>query len=366
MVDRSLLAFISAAAILVGACGATAGVTPPSAEAGSESPGRAGTGAGCVVGASWSSKSGRFGMWDEPAIQGAVAAAGATYLSNDASLSEASQAANIERLIAKGATVLIVLAQNRATIEPSLVTARAHAIPVIAYDRLIDDPTLLYVSFDNAEVGRQQARALLKAAPAGDYAFIKGDKGDANSDLLRAGQDEVLAAAVKSGAIRNIGESYTDNWDPESAQHEMETFLAANRNRVDAVLSENDGMAGGVIAALGAHQLAGRTAVSGQDGDESGLHEVALGRQTVDVWKDARALGKAAGNAAVELCGGATAATVGGTADFTTPAGTTMSSILIQPVAVTKDNLDRVLTSGWITKEVLCAGVRASSVPACS
>src|SRR4051812_9081336 len=190
MVGGRLVVFIASTAIVAAACGASARPTAPTAQSPSPSPKPAASARACVVGASWSSKSGRFGTWDEPAIQGAVAAAGATYLSNDASLSEAAQAANIERLIAKGATVLIVLAQNRATIEPSLVTARARGVPVIAYDRLIDDPTMLYVSFDNAEVGRQQARALLKVAPRGDYAFIKGDKGDANSDLLRAGQDE--------------------------------------------------------------------------------------------------------------------------------------------------------------------------------
>ena len=82
----------------------------------------------------------------------------------------------------------------------------------------------------------------------------------------------------------------------------MEQFLTANNNKVDAVLSENDGMAGGVVAALEAQGLAGQVPVSGQDGDAAALNRIALGTQTVDVWKDARMLGKAAGEAAVALC----------------------------------------------------------------
>ena len=39
----------------------------------------------------------------------------------------------------------------------------------------------------------------------------------------------------------------------------MEQFLTAANNEVDAVLSENDGMAGGVVAALEAQGLAGRS-----------------------------------------------------------------------------------------------------------
>ena len=83
----------------------------------------------------------------------------------------------------------------------------------------------------------------------------------------------------------------------------MEQILTANNNKVDAVLSENDGMAErrrrGPVAAQG---LAGKVPVSGQDGDAAALNRVALGTQTVDVWKDARMLGTAAGEAAVQLC----------------------------------------------------------------
>ena len=105
-----------------------------------------------------------------------------------------------------------------------------------------------------------------------------------------------------SGDIKIVGETYTDNWDPAKAQTEMEQFLTAANNDVQAVLSENDGMAGGVVAALEAQGLAGKVPVSGQDGDQAALNRVALGTQTVDVWKDARELGKTAGEAAVQLC----------------------------------------------------------------
>ena len=82
----------------------------------------------------------------------------------------------------------------------------------------------------------------------------------------------------------------------------MEQFLTDDDNDVQAVLSENDGMAGGVVAALEAQGLAGQVPVSGQDGDLPALNRVALGTQTVSVWKDARLLGTAAGEAAVQLC----------------------------------------------------------------
>jgi len=363
MINRGIVAFVSTAAMVLAACATSApptGSIPPLAIP-SIAPS---TEPGCVVGVSWADQSG-YAAWDEPAIQKSLVAGGATYVSNDAQSSAASQASNVDDLIARGVKVLIIVAQDGVAIEPSVASATQRGIPVIAYDRLIENPALLYLSFDNVEVGRMQARALLEAVPKGNYVFIKGDKGDANSDLLRAGQEEVLGAATRSGEVRNVGETYTDNWDRKLAQTEMEQFLAVNGNNVDAVLSENDSMAGGVIAALSGHDLAGRTAVSGQDGDEDALNAVALGRQMVDVWKDARLLGKAAGEAAIQLCAGVTVNEVSGTAAFKTPAGNTLSSILLKPVPVTRNNLSIVLDAGWTTKDALCQGVTAGSVAPC-
>ena len=135
--------------------------------------------------------------------------------------------------------------------------------------------------------------------PKGNYAIIKGNEADNNARFLRGGYEEIIGDAVKAGDIKIVGEEFTDGWKPDIAQTNMEGILTANDNKVDAVLSENDGMAGGVIAALKAQGLAGKVPVSGQDGDQSALNNVALGNQTVSVWKDARELGKAAGDAAI-------------------------------------------------------------------
>lgn len=372
MVNRRATAFMSATAIVLAACagGPTAtGSGQARATSGSPAPAAlvspVATTSGCVVGVSWADLSGRWATRDEPAIKEALAAAGASYVSTDAKSSAATQASNVDSLISQGVKVLIVVAQDGNAIEPSVATATRQGIPVIAYERLIEDPHSLYVAFDNVEVGRMQARALLKAAPTGNYVFIKGDQGDASTDLLRSGQDEVLGAAIKSGAIKNVGESYTANWDPDAAQSEMEQFLTANGDKIDAVVSENDGMAFGVISALAAHHPAAQAAVSGQDGDADGLNAVALGRQTVDVWKDMRVLGKTAGEAAVRLCAGVAVDKISGVVPFKTPAGNTLSSILFKPIPITQDNLDVVVDAGWITKDMLCYGVTAGSVAAC-
>ena len=157
--------------------------------------------------------------------------------------------------------------------------------------------------------------------PKGKYVIIKGNTADANADFLRAGYEEVIGEAVTSGDIEIVGETYTDNWDPAKAQTSMEQFLTAENNEIDAVLSENDGMAGGVVAALEAQGLAGKIPVSGQDGDQAALNRIALGTQTVDVWKDARGSARPPVRPPSQLCANPDASTVDGTAPFTTPGG---------------------------------------------
>ena len=320
-----------------------------------------------TVGVSWNNyNEERWAKWDEPAIKAALDAGGATYISSDAGSSAEQQLADVENLISQGADALIILAQDSEAILPAVQSALEQGIPVIAYDRLIEDPGALYITFDNVEVGRMQAEAVFAEVPAGNYVFIKGNAADPNADFLRGGQQEVLQAAIDSGDIVNVGESYTDDWDPAIAQTNMEQFLTENNNEVDAVVASNDGMAGGVVAALEAQGLAGQVAVSGQDGDLAALNRVALGTQTVSVWKDSRELGTAAGEAAIALAGGTALADISGVIQFDSPGGNSMTSILLTPIPVTADNLDVVVDAGWISVEELCQGVEAGSVAACA
>jgi D-xylose transport system substrate-binding protein len=354
-----LAAVAATAAMVLSACSNTPGSSTAAGGSGV-------TAAGCTIGVSWNNyQEERWAKWDEPAIKAAVEAGGGKYVANDAKSSAETQTTNVENLIAQGAKVLIILAQDDKAITSSVTSAISQGIPVIAYDRLIENKDVFYVTFDNVEVGRMQAREIFKAVPKGNYVFIKGNEADANARFLKSGMDEIIKPAVDSGDIKNVGETFTDSWKPELAQTEMEQFLTTNNNKVDAVLSENDGMAGGVIAALQAQGLAGKVPVSGQDGDIAALNRVALGTQTVDVWKDARELGKAAGQAAIQLCNNKDVTKITGAAPFTTPGNNSVSSILLKPQPITKANLSVVLDAGWITKDKLCQGVTAGAVPGC-
>ena len=211
-----------------------------------------------TVGVSWSNFQEERWKTDEAAIQAQLNEMGASYISADAQSSASKQLTDIESLIAQGADALIVLAQDTDAIQPAIAAAVAEGIPVIGYDRLIENSDAFYITFDNKGVGRLQAESVFAVQPTGNYVFIKGSSTDPNADFLHEGQLEVLQDAIDAGDIVNVGEAYTDGWLPENAQANMEQFLTANNNEVDAVVASNDGTAGGAIAALSAQGLDGQ------------------------------------------------------------------------------------------------------------
>jgi len=314
-----------------------------------------------VVGVSWSNFQEERWKTDEKAVKDQLAKLGGSYVSADAGGSPEKQLADIDGLIAKGAKALIILAMDKDAIVPALGKARARNIPVVAYDRLIEQPGVFYITFDNREVGRMQARAVLAAKPKGNYVMVKGSPTDPNADFLRAGQQDVLADALKKGDIKIVGEEYTEGWKPEVAQKNMEQILTRNGNKVDAVVASNDGTAGGVVAALSARGLRG-VPVSGQDGDHAALNRVATGSQTVSVWKDARDLGREAATAAMALAAGK--AVEGAKTWSDGEKKVPMQAIFLKAVPITRDNLDVVVKAGHIRKEELCRGVDKATGPA--
>ena len=314
-----------------------------------------------VVGVSWSNFQEERWKTDEAAIKAQLEKSGAKYISADAAGSPEKQLSDIDGLISKGAKVLIVLAMDKDAILPAVNKANKQKIPVVAYDRLIEAPGVFYITFDNKEVGRMQARAVFAVKPKGNYVMIKGSPTDPNANFLREGQQEVIDAAVKKGDIKIVGDEYTDGWKPEVAQKNMEQIITKNGGKIDAVVASNDGTAGGVVAALSAKGIKG-IPVSGQDGDHAALNRVAAGAQTVSVWKDARDLGREAAAAAVALAAGKKVE--GATSWNGGEKKIALDSRFLKPVPITRDNLDVVVKAGWIKKDDLCKGVTGDKAPA--
>jgi D-xylose transport system substrate-binding protein len=408
MINRRIGLLVATLAIVAMACSSGGATTAPQSQAPaseapvSEAPTSAAPGSAaagdCTVAVSWNNfQQPRWAAHDEPGIKDTVEAGGGSYISADANLSTEQQLTDVTTMLGQGADVMIILAQDTTVIGPAVQAAKDAGVPVIAYDRLIEDPDVLYITFDNIGVGKAEAEAILGAVPEGNYVLIKGDPGDPNaSTFLPQGWDDAgLKEAVDSGKIKILngpeggsGEwpkdygTYTDAWAPETAQANMEAIIdkaVADGTVINAVLAENDSTALGSAAALVGKNYDPYPPLSGQDGDPANLNNVAKGLQFVDVWKNANELGKTAGAAALALCAGGDMASLtlqdglidptvapaaGLTATkFDTPGGNSVNSFILTPTPLTADNLQLAIDGGQVTKDQLCAGVDAASAP---
>jgi D-xylose transport system substrate-binding protein len=354
---RKSAAIVAIVAIAVAACNNNAGS--------SSGPGSSTATGSCKVGVAWAtSQEERYKLRDEPAVKGAVEGGGGTYLSGGDAQNKADiQASQIATLLSSNIKVLVVNAVDPVAVLPSVKAAVDAGIPVIAYDRELEDAKALFLTHDNVLVGHMIADEVTKVQPTGNFVIIKGDKTQTNPIFLRNGMEEILKPLVDSGAVKIVAEEFTPDWKAEAAQTEMENILTAHPD-VQAVLSENDNMATGVTAALGGN-TDGKVKIGGQDGDTFALNRVALGRQVVSVWKNSIELGQAAGKAALELCKNPDISKVTGAKASKTTGGLDSYSLLLNPVPITKANLQVVLDANWITKDVLCKDVTAGSVAGC-
>ncbi len=164
MVNRRIGLLVATLAIVASACSSGGATTAPqsAAPAASEAPASAaapsaGASAGasaaagaCTVGVSWNNfQQPRWAAHDQPNMKKTVEDGGGTFIEADANLSTEQQLTDVDNLLSQGANVLVVLAQDPSVIGPAIQKAKDAGVPVIGYDRLIEDAEVLYVSFDN-------------------------------------------------------------------------------------------------------------------------------------------------------------------------------------------------------------------------
>ena len=271
---------------------------------------------------------------------------GAEVLVQAANGNDALQNSQAENMLTRGVDVLLVAPHNGRTAAVIVEAAHRARVPVIAYDRLINDADVdLYMSFDNERVGQMQAEYLVARRPKGNYVVIGGAPTDNNALLYHRGQLAVLQPHVNRGDIRIVADQWARDWLAVEALKIMENALTRNDNRVDAVVAANDGVAGGAIQALAEQGLAGRTLVSGQDAELSACQRVAAGTQSMTVYKPIGRLASKAAEVAVKLARGqshgeATRGVSNGRKE--------VPSILLLPIAVDRDNLvSTVIADGY-------------------
>ena len=359
---RRLLAMVALVAVL-----AMVGAACSSDDnGGGDTTGTTGTtgGGGITVGVSWNNyNEERWAKWDEPAIQDALQAGGAEYISTDAGSSAEQQLTDVENLISQGADALIILAQDGEAILPAVQSALDQGIPVIAYDRLISKaPISYYVSFDNVKVGKIQAQALLDKLGSPDgkqIVMLNGSPTDPSSGDYKKGAHEVL----DSSGVKIAKEYDTPDWSPDKAQQETEQAITAvGKDKIAGVYSANDGMVGGAIAAMKSAGMDPKTiATTGQDSEIAAIQRILVDEQYMTIYLAIKKQAESAAELAVDLVKG-TQPPASLVNNKVNNGSGDVPTVLLDPTAVTKDNIkDTIIADGFHPASEICTGEFASA-----
>ena len=283
------------------------------------------------------------------------------------------QVTQIEDMISKGCSVLVIAAIDGTQLGSPLEQAKEAGIPVIAYDRLImnSEAVSFYATFDNNLVGEFQGKFIVDelGLDSNDGPFnielFTGDPADNNVNFFFGGAMNILQPYIDSGVLvvqsgqTEQAQAATEGWNTERSQARMENLIssqgyAPNGTKLDAVLSSNDSVALGITNALVG---AGFTAddfpvLTGQDCDIANMKNMLVGLQSMSIFKDTRTLAARVVTMVDSILKGSEPE-VNDTTTYDNGTGI-IPSYLCEPVVCTIDNFREILIdSGYYTLDQL-------------
>jgi D-xylose transport system substrate-binding protein len=297
------------------------------------------------------------------------------------------QQSQAEQAIADDAAVIILTSNDSGSGATIIDQAKEAGVDVIEYDRFNTGGSggAAYVSFDNEEVGRTMATALEPEIDAQDaetpaVVMLNGGEEDNNSFQFRAGYAETVESKVDAGDWSLAADQHVPGWGANGeGQGIMEQILTDANNEINGVFAANDNLAQQAINALEAAGV-GPIPVSGQDASAAGMQNVALGNQTMSVYKPFPDEAGVAAEVALALCsgedfqaaatdyqsdlasGGSGASIIGidtetGEATASADEEGSIPFIALEPISVTVDNIvDTVIADDFRTIGEICTG----------
>jgi D-xylose transport system substrate-binding protein len=309
--------------------------------------------------------SARWETADKKYLEDAFKAAGVKYTIQNAQGDKTQFQTIADQMITGGANVLMIVNLDSGTGKAVLDKAKSQGVATIDYDRLtLNGGAQYYVSFDNVAVGTLQGEGLAKCLEAkgkktANIVYLNGSPTDNNATLFKQGYDGVLS---KMSQYKKVADQSVPEWDNQKAGTIFEQMYTQQKGKIDGVLAANDGLGNAAIAILKKNSANGEIPVTGQDATVQGLQNVLNGDQCMTVYKAVKKEADAASKLAIGLAKGEQQTAPDTIKD--PESGKDVPSVLLQPVAITKDNVNDVVADGYVTKAELCAGSFASKCAA--
>ncbi|OPC78808.1 sugar ABC transporter substrate-binding protein [Embleya scabrispora] len=310
-----------------------------------------------------SKTSGRWETNDRKYLTEAFKAAGVDYDIQNAQGDKSQFQTLADQMITNGATVLIIVNLDSGTGKAVLDKAKSQGVATIDYDRLtLGGSAQYYVSFDNVKVGTLMGQGIEKCLSAAGaqkptIAMLNGSATDNNATLLKQGYDGVLKPKFDSGEYVKGPDQAVPDWNNTEGANMFEQMLTQSPN-ISGVVAANDGLGNAAISILKKQKLNGRVPVTGQDAETTALQNILVGDQCMTVYKAIKKEADAVSGLAVALAKGQKPSVPATVRD---PEGKRdVPSVLLEPLAIYKENVKDVVADGYVTKDTLCTGAYAA------
>src|SRR4051794_22637780 len=311
------------------------------------------------------SKTARYETQDRPLFEAKVKAlcSSCQIVYSNADQDASKQQQQAEAALTQGVKVMVLDPVDGAAAAAIVNQANAKKVPVISYDRLLlNSKPDYYVEFNSPSVGKIQGKALVDKLKAdkksGSIVMINGAPTDNNAKLFKQGAHSVI-----DGSGLKVAKEYdTPDWSPDKAQSEMEQAITAlGKNGFVGVYSANDGNAGGAVAAMKSNGVdPTKIPITGQDAELAGIQRILADQQYMTVYKAIKPEAEAAAQLAYNLLQGKKPEN--GVVNGKTNNGQIdVPSVLLKPIAVTKDNIqDTIIKDGFWKASQICTGQYAA------
>lgn len=261
------------------------------------------------------------------------------------------QIKQIQYFIDKKMDVIVVIAIDDIALKDTVAAAKKEGIKVIAYDRPIRNANVdLYLSVDNEKVGELMAEYIRKKiGNEGSIIQVKGSPTDYNVQMVQDGFERVLSTTK----IKIDYAEYSNGWVAENGFTVTDEYLKTGKVP-DAIMCGNDNLAAHAIRALIEKRLGGKVCVVGQDADLEACQRIVEGTQYMTVYKPVEKLAIKAAERAVDMAGGVPL----GLKDTFNDGTYDVPYERLEPIAVTKANMDEVITGKYHQKNEIYLNVQ--------
>jgi D-xylose transport system substrate-binding protein len=310
----------------------------------------------------------RYVKLDLPVFQKTVAAAGYTTASLQADSKVDRQINDVQNLLGQEISALTLMAVTGESGVGLVRQCKQVGVPVIAYNQEIPSSDVsAYVARDNVAVGEMMvkgAETFLGGRLKGNFIIASGHPGDGVALGITKGYMQMLKPAIDRGDVKLISREFHEGWDPELARKQVENGLTRTNNNIQAVLCNNDGLAGGAIAALRAQGLAGKVYVCGLDATNEACRAILLGDQAFSVFTKYDEMAKRAADLSLQLAEGKT---VSSSRSYPAPGGKSVPFFPTDSYEINRDNMVEYLkkySPAYVDAQAILKGIPADKLPA--